>query len=292
MFLMQLIFAGILLGSLYALVGIGLNLPYQVRHVIPFSQGPFLMFTVLSIIWIIGFGIPLWLGLILGLILISLLALIQERLVIRPVVTREGSHSWVVATLGVGLVCQGFASKVWGVRAAGFPSIIFSSTDFIEVFQIRISLQMLLILFAVLAIIIIYQVAVHKTLWGKMMKAVMTDPQVAQLYGIKVNRIIIVSFVLSGLLAGIAGILIAPITGVNPAFGMDLMLKGFVALIIGGIGSVPGILLGGVILGLTELLVSGFLGSAFRNVVAFGLLIIMLSIRPYGLFGERPVGKI
>lgn len=292
MFFLQIVFAGISVGAIYALVGMGLNFTFWTTRVLSFAQGPFLMITVMSVIALLKTGLPLGAGIFLGLVLVSALALLLERLAVRPVLVREGSMNWIVSTLGVGIMLQAFAAKIWGSEAMAFPEIVFKSTDYVELFQIRLSSQMLLVLFSVILIIVVIQLTIHRTLWGKAMKAVSLDRESARLAGINANRVIIGSFVVSGFLAGVAGILIAPISGVDPAFGMDLMLKGFVALIIGGVGSSAGILAGGIALGVVEMLASGYIDAAFKNAISFGLLIIVLVIRPYGLFGEQEVVKV
>ena len=140
---------------------------------------------------------------------------------------------------------------------------------------------------------LVMELITNKTIWGKAMKAVAYDPDLSRVMGIKTNRVITLSFMISALLAGVAGILIAPIHGtINPEFGMSIMVLGFVAAVLGGIGSSKGALVGGMTLGIIEKLVGGYISSSAEQGVAFALLILLLALRPEGIFGVKEVQKV
>jgi branched-chain amino acid transport system permease protein len=186
-------------------------------------------------------------------------------------------------------VLQAIATETWGTQTKAFPAIVFESTDYVRVAGVQLSAQLLLAFAAALAVMALFEVGIRFTLLGKAMRATAVDPECARAMGINTRWMISLAFVLSGLLAGLAGILIAPFTGIDPAFGLELMIKGFVAAVVGGLGSSSGALLGGIFVGLLELLVGGYISSAARNGVVFSVLILVLAVRPQGLVGT-PVG--
>lgn len=174
-----------------------------------------------------------------------------------------------------------------------FPAFIFASTDYVPFFGIQLSAQYLLVLGSAFGIMLAMEWIMKRTIWGKAMKAVAHDPDLARLMGMKAKRVMTVSFILSALLAGTAGLLIAPIYGnISPDFGMNLMVLGFVAAVLGGIGSSRGALLGGMLLGVIEKLVGGYVSTSAEHGVAFAILILILAIKPEGLLGSKAVRKV
>jgi len=173
-----------------------------------------------------------------------------------------------------------------------FPDIVFTAQDYVSVFGQYVSLQYLVVLAAAVSLILLFELFVRRTVWGQAVHAVSLDPELARVQGIPVRLIILGSFVASSLLAGIAGLLIAQIGGtVDPAFGFDLVLLGFVAGVFGGMGSSIGALVGGLVVGLISKLVGGYVSTAAEHAIAFALLMAMLALRPQGLFGRPEVSK-
>jgi len=292
MFFLQLTFSGMCLGAVYALVAHGFNITFATSKVVNFAHGPFLMIGVMLTLTFLGSGLPMALAIILGLASTAVLGYILERVSVRPLLKSPTSMGWVVSTLGAGIILQAFASEVWGVQAIGFPAYIFESTDYVRLFNVQISLQLLMIFLVSLAIMVIFEFLLGKTLWGKAFKATARDSDLARLMGIKTKMIVSVSFMISTGLAALAGVMLAPVTGVDPAFGMDLMIKGFIAAVIGGMGSSKGAVAGGITLGVLEMLVGGYISTIARNGLAFVALITMLAVRPNGIFGSREVVKV
>jgi branched-chain amino acid transport system permease protein len=208
------------------------------------------------------------------------------------VLRARAGMGWVVSTLGAGIVLQAIATETWGTQTKAFPAIVFESTDYVRVAGVQLSAQLLLAFAAALAVMALFEVGIRFTLLGKAMRATAVDAECARAMGINTRWMISLAFMLSGLLAGLAGILIAPFTGIDPAFGLELMIKGFVAAVVGGLGSSSGALLGGIFVGLLELLVGGYISSAARNGVVFSVLILVLAVRPQGLVGKPVVAKV
>jgi len=284
--------AGISLGAVYALVAQGYNITFWALRVVNFGHGSFLMMAVMVALAVVNAGFPLWAAILAGLALSAAMGYVLELVAVRPVMRARMGMGWVVSTLGAGIVLQAIATDIWGTRTKAFPAIIVESTDYVRLLGVQLSAQLLLAFAAALLVMVLFEVGIRATLLGKAMRATAADPDCARTMGINIRRMISLAFVLSGLLAGLAGILIAPLTGIDPAFGLELMIKGFVAAVVGGLGSSSGALVGGIFVGLLELLVGGYISSAARNGVVFSILIVVLAVRPEGLLGKQLEVKV
>jgi branched-chain amino acid transport system permease protein len=292
-FTLQLVFAGISVGAAYALIAMGLSLTFWTTRTLNFGQGSLLMVGAVATIALLGMGLPTVVAIALALALCGALMLVAERVAIRPLLQSGDSMGWVVSTLGFGLFLQGFVAKFYGSQAIAFPSLMFDSLAFVNILGIRVSAQYLAVLGLSVALMVTMEIFLRRSAWGRAVRAVSHDAQAAALAGIPVRRVVILSFVASGMLAGIAGIMIAQITGtVDPQFGFNLMVLGFVAAVFGGMGSILGALVGGIALGVAEKLAGGFISTAFGDAMAFAILMAVLAIRPQGLFGRREVSKV
>ncbi|WP_028922661.1 branched-chain amino acid ABC transporter permease [Pseudonocardia acaciae] len=291
-FFLQLALQGVALGTVYALVGQGLNVTFSTLKVVNFAHGSFLMIAVMIALSALGAGLPLALAMVVGIVAVAVLGIAVERIAIRPVLKNAGGLGWVVATLGAAIVIKAIASDVYGAQPRAFPPVIFDATDFVSIAGVRMSLQLLLVAGVALLVLALFELGVRHTTWGMVLRATSYDQESARLRGIRVEWVVTASFVLSAALAGLAGVLLAPITGVSPAFGMTLMLNGFAAAVVGGMGSSLGALVGGVLVGATELLVGGYISTAAQHAVAFTVLVLVLMVRPGGLFGAREVQKV
>ncbi len=292
-FTLQLIFAGICVGSAYALIAMGLSLTFWTTRTLNFGQGSLLMVGAVATIALIGTGVPAIAAVVLAIAFTGALMVVAEQVAIRPLLKSTGSMGWVVSTLGFGLFLQGFVAKFYGSQAIAFPSLLFSSLDFVNVFGIQVSAQYLAVLGLSVALTVAMEIFLRRSAWGRAVRAVSHDADAAALAGIPVRRVVILSFVASGVLAGVAGIMVAQITGtVDPQFGFNLMVLGFVAAVFGGMGSIVGAMAGGIALGVAEKLAGGFISTAFGDATAFAILMLVLAIRPQGLFGRREVTKV
>lgn len=292
-FSLQLVFAGVCVGAAYALIAMGLSLTFWTTKTLNFGQGSLLMIAAVATASLIAAGAPAGIALLLSLLLAGFLMVIAERIAVRPLVKSVGSMGWVVSTLGFGLFLQGFVSKFFGSQAISMPSLYLDSMAFVTIAGIQVSAQSLAVLVLSLVLMMVLELFLRWTAWGRAVRAVAHDPDLAALAGIPVRRVVVVSFAASGVLAGIAGVMLAQISGtVDPAFGFNLMVLGFVAAVFGGIGSTLGALVGGLALGVIEKLVGGFVSTAFEHAMAFAILMLVLATRPYGLFGRPEVTKV
>ena len=291
-FFFSLVLAGISVGAVYALVALGLNLTFWTTRALNFGQGSLMMLCAMLTVYLASRGLALFLAVLGALALVAALGMFIERYTVRPALKGGGSMGWVVSTLGFGIFLQGVAAKWFGSQAVAFPDILFSAQDYVSVFGQHVSLQYLVVLAVAVALILLLELFVRKTVWGQAVQAVSLDPELATVQGLPVRGIILGSFVASSLFAGVAGILIAQIGGtVDPAFGFDLVLLGFVAAVFGGMGSSIGALVGGLAVGLIGKLAGGYVSTAAEHAIAFALLMAMLALRPQGLFGRPEVGK-
>lgn len=290
---LTLVLAGISVGSVYALIAIGLNLTYWTTRTMNFGQGSVMMLGAMMTALLVAGGVIDALAALISLMVIAVIMVFTEVFTVRPALKIGGSMGWAVSTLGVGIILQGVAAKYFGSQAVAFPDMVFSAQDYVEVFGVRIALQYLAILVLSVALVALLELLLRRTVWGRAMRAVSMDADLAAVAGIPVRPIVVGSYIASGLLAGIAGMLIAQTGGtVDPAFGFDLMIFGFVAAVLGGIGSSSGALVGGLLLGVIEKLVGGYVSTAAAHGIAFALLVVVLVARPQGLFGQREVVKV
>jgi len=291
-FVFTLIVAGLSVGSVYALIAITLNLTYWTTKSVNFGQGALLMLCAIGTATLARSGMSIWLAAFIGIGITSLAMIFVEIICIRPALRLKGSMGWVVSTLGFGILIQGIASKYLGSQAIAFPDVILDYSSYITVFGQRVGSQYLVIFGFSVSIVLLMELALRKTVWGRAIRAISEDRQLSSVFGIPVNTVVIISFMLSGALAGTAGILTAQIIGtVDPSFGFSLLISGFVASIIGGFGSNWGALVGGLLIGVIEQLVGGFVSSAASHGISLALLMIILALRPQGLLGKAEVSK-
>ncbi len=292
-FFFSLLFAGVSVGSAYALIALGLNLTFLTTRTLNFGQGSLMMLCAVVMVYLSTLGIALALAGLASLALAGLLGVFVERFAVRPALNAAGSMGWVVSTLGFGIFLQGVAAKYFGSQAMAFPDIVFTSRDFIILLGVHVSLQYAVIFVLSVALILLLELFMRRTVWGQAVRAVSLDPELALVQGMPVRLIVLGSFVASSILAGTAGILIAQIGGtVDPAFGFDLVLLGFVAAVLGGMGSSLGALAGGILVGVTSKLVGGYVSTAAEHGIAFALLMLILALRPHGLFSRPEVSKV
>lgn len=291
-FFLQMLFAGISQGAIYALIAYGFNVTYWTLKVVNFAHGSCLMISVMLSLAAFKLGMPVLPAMLCGIAATGALVAVLERIAVRPVLKRTSGMGWVVSTLGAGIVLQALATLIWGTQAMAFPPFLYESTDYLALFGVQVSMQLVLVCVAALAVMLVLEALVRTTIWGKVLRAAAFDPESARLRGIPVQRVVTISFVVSGALAGLAGVLIAPISGIEPGFGLNLMIKGFVAAVVGGLGSSTGAMLGGLVVGVIELMVGGYISTAWRNGVVFLLLLLVLMVHPHGLLGRKATVKV
>lgn len=278
----QFLISGLMVGSIYGLIGIGFTTIYNVTGVVNFAQGDFAMVGALTAISVYALGSPLWMAIVLAIILIGLLAAVIERVAIRPI----GTHvtRGIVATIGIGIVLRGIAVLIWGTDAQPMPS--FSGDHPFNLWGTTVLPQSLWIFGTSAALMVALYFFFQRTYFGKIMRACAVNPFAAQLMGIRLGAMRTFSFFLSGSFGAIGGIIIAPIALTQYDSGISLGIKGFVACIIGGFGNPIGAVAGGLLIGVLEAMSSGFISSGFKSGISFVLLLAFLALRPSGLFGD------
>jgi branched-chain amino acid transport system permease protein len=284
------IISGIGLGSMYGLIALGFHVTYVVSGTVNFAQGSALTLgAVLGYIFGVRLGWPMPLAAAAALSICALFGLVVERILVRPFVAR-GSSAWLMATVAAGIVLDNVVLFTFGKEPRGFPSELASQP--VKLFGAGVyPLQLVIPLVGVSAALVMHLVLRH-TRRGKTLLAVVQNPDAARLMGINVHRTVAVSFMISTALAGLAGLLIAPLFSVSSDMGTLFGIKAFAVAILGGMGSAWGIVIAGLIYGLIEALVTSFLGSVYTQIVVFSVVIIALALMPNGLFGRAAIHKV
>ena len=281
--LAQQLINGLISGSAYALMALGLALIYGIMHVANFALGAIYMIGAFLTFYFVGwFGPPLYLlTLPLVMIITAGLGALTEKFSFRLV--REAPHATTfIVALGLYMILEGGCSVVFGHEwkeiASPYNDII------LKMGPVSVTLQRLLIFVVCVVLAIGVYVFIMKSLTGKMIRAASQNHDAASLVGISVNRMSLITFGLGSSLSAAAGVMIAPTFMVGPAMGLGPVTKAFVVIILGGMGSIRGAILGGFLLGMVESLGAGFISSMYKDAFAFGILIIVLIFKPTGLF--------
>jgi branched-chain amino acid transport system permease protein len=290
MLVVSAIISGLGLGSMYGLIALGFHVTYVVSNTVNFSQGSSMMLgAVLGYVFGIRLGWPMPLAILTALILCALFGLLVERTLVRPFAER-GSNAWLMATVAGGIVLDNAVLFTFGKEPRGFPSML--ATKPIDLFGAGVYPLQLVIPLAGLGIAVGLHLAFNRTRLGKALLAVVQNKDAAQLMGINVRLAIAASFALSTVLAGLAGLLIAPLYSVHSDMGTLFGIKAFAVAILGGITSAWGVMLAGLAYGLMEALVTAFFGSTYTQIVVFSVVIVALALMPNGLLGRAAVNKV
>jgi branched-chain amino acid transport system permease protein len=281
--LIQQLFNGLTIGSVYALVALGLTLVYGILHIPNFAHGAlYMMGGYITLMMMVKFGLHYWLAILVSIIVVGLIGVLMERLVFHPLRNAPPIHD-KIAAIGILLFLEAFAQFVWGADYQMMPS---PYDQVVQAFGVTFTLQRLLIIISAIAVMLLLYWFLKKTYTGATIIAMSQDRDGANLVGINTNRVAMLTFLISGGLAAIASSLAAPINLVFPAMGQLVILKAFVIIILGGMGSIPGAILGGYILGFSESLGATYISNDYKDIIAFILLIIILSVKPTGLFAK------
>jgi len=287
--LLQYLLSGLTVGAIYALVALGFSIIYNASNVINFAQGEFVMIGGMATASLIATGLPLPLAAVLAIAATTLVGLALERFAVERV-RGESVVTLIIITIGASILLRGLAGLVWDKNLHALPA--FSGDRPIALGGATIVPQSLWVIGVTLVVVAALWWFFNRTLHGKAMLATSHNRLAAQLVGISVRRVLLVSFGLSAALGALAGILIAPITFTAWDVGVMLGLKGFAAAILGGLGSGPGAVLGGLVLGLLEALSAGYVSSAYKDVIAFGIMLAVLVLMPGGLLGRRSAERV
>ncbi|MNU29538.1 High-affinity branched-chain amino acid transport system permease protein LivH [compost metagenome] len=292
MLLMSAIVSGLGLGSMYGLMALGFYLTYAVSGTVNFAQGSSMMLgAVLTYTFAQTLGWPLAAALPLALAFCALYGLVVERLAVRPFASR-GSNAWLMSTVALGIVLDNVVMFTFGKEPRSLPSPLAQAPLEIGGLGLGIYPLQLLIPLVGLALAAALHALSRRTRWGVALLAVVQNPNAARLMGIPVRRAIMAAFAVSTLFAGVAGALVAPLFNVQADMGTLFGLKAYVVAILGGITSAWGVMIAGLLFGVVEALITVALGSGYTQIISFTLVIVMLAVRPNGLFGHAEVRKV
>jgi len=282
---------GLGLGSMYGLLALGFHVTYAVSNTVNFAQGATMMLgaVVCFAVWV-SLRWPLPVAVAIALIACAGWSVLVERIAVRPFVRRR-SNSWLMATVALGIVIENVVLFTFGKDPRGMPAGVLTTAS-LTVGGLRIQLLQLLIPIVGLALALGLHLFFQRTRHGKALLAVVENTNAARLMGIDVERVSALAFALSGLLAGVAGIMVAPLFTISSTMGTLFGIKAFAVAILGGIGSAGGVMLAGLLYGVAEALVTASLGSIYTQIVTFSLVIVSLMLMPNGLFGRAGVRKV
>ena len=288
--LLQLAFGGIATGAIYALVALGFNVVFRSTDAINFAQGEWVMAGGMLAAWIHQqLAWPLIAIVPLAAVCVALLGLVSERLSVYPL-SQPTPMSITLVTIGFAIATKAQVMLVLGKSPMSLPS--FSGVQSINIGGASVQPQALWIVGLLLATMLGVHLFFERTLLGRAMKAAAADREAAALVGINVPRTVMWSFVIAAGTGALAGIIITPITLTSFNAGTVLGLKGFSAAMLGGLGNLPGALVGGILLGLLESFSAAFISSKYKDAVAFIVLLFLLFFRPAGLFGRAQINKV
>lgn len=288
--ILQYILSGLSTGAIYALIGIGFSIIYNATGIINFAQGEFVMLGgMLTLFFMVVLKLPLWAAVPCAVAVSTLLGLLFERLAIRPL-RRPTPLNLVIITIAGSILMRGLAMLLWGKDTHALQP--FSGDQPINLMGATILPQHLWILGITLVIIAVNKYFFYHTISGKAMRACSYNSRAAGLVGIDVRRMILFSFMISSAMGAMAGIIVAPLTMTAYDVGVMLGLKGFCAAIIGGMSSGMSTVIGGLILGILEALGAGLISSGYKDAIAFIILLLILFIRPQGLFGKADSERV
>ena len=284
---------GLSLGSIYAIIALGYTMVYGIAKMLNFAHGDVIMVgAYVSFVSITSLGIPPLLALVIAMAVCTILGIVIERLAYRPL-RASASLAVLITAIGVSYLLQNAALLIWTSNTKVYPSIV--SFPPLRLFggELTITGEMLVSVLTCIVIMIGLTLFTGKTTTGKAMRAVSENRDAAELMGISVNRTIAVTFAIGSALAAVAGVLYCSTYPVlNPTVGSIPGIKAFTAAVLGGIGSIPGTLIGGLILGIIEIFGRAYISQELGNAIVFAVLIIILLVKPNGLLGKKVNEKV
>ncbi|MED4990990.1 MULTISPECIES: branched-chain amino acid ABC transporter permease [Parageobacillus] len=282
--LIQQLLNGLTVGSVYSLVALGLTLVYGILHIPNFAHGAlYMMGGYVTLTMMNQAGLPYWLSIIISMIAIGLLGVLMERLAFYPLRDAPPLHD-KIAAIGILLFLEAFAQFVWG---ADYQTMSTPYGNVINVLGLTLTMQRVLIIVSTIVIMFLLYFFLKKTFIGASIIAMSQNREGANLVGINTNKVAMMTFMISGSLAALAASLASPINLVFPGMGHLVILKAFVIIILGGMGSIPGAIIGGYILGFSESLGATYISNDYKDIIAFVILVIILTVKPTGLFAKE-----
>ncbi|MFQ5830013.1 MAG: branched-chain amino acid ABC transporter permease [Candidatus Methylomirabilia bacterium] len=287
-----LLATGITTGALYALVALGIVIVYKATEVVNLAHGElFMMGGFLAYTFHVMGGVPYVPSLFLAVACAFTIGILTDRIAYRPLM-KHGLVSVLLATIGFSFILKGIARIIWGGKGdyLAFPPLV--SPEPIRVGGIMVMSQQLVVLAGAIVVMLLFAVFFKVTRAGKWMQATASNPKAATLVGLRTDRIYMYTFAAGAAVAGAAAVLMAPLTLLYPDIGFILFIKGFAAAVLGGLTSVPGAIVGGLLVGILEQLAAGYIDTSFQDISAFIVIMFALVFLPTGLLGARGTRKI
>ncbi|TSI04543.1 branched-chain amino acid ABC transporter permease [Lysinibacillus sp. BW-2-10] len=281
--MLQLLFSGLTLGAIYALIAVGFVVIYNVTGILNFAQGEFAMLGALISISFVNMNVPLWLAVILSIIIVAAIGGIFERTAIHTA-RKSSVTTLIIITIGVSIALRGLAILIWGTQVQTLPS--FTDNTPINVLDAVLLPQNIWAVGISVVILIIMMYFFNYTFVGKSLTACVVNPFAARLMGINPEKMSLLAVIVSAGIGALAGSVIAPISGATYDMGMMLGIKAFVAAVIGGLTNAPAAIAGAFLIGIIEAFTEGLWSSGLKDVVTFSLLLLILFIKPEGLFAK------
>ena len=285
----QLIF-GLSLGSTYALVALAITLVYRGMRIINFAQGEiFMVGAFMGYVFTVDLGLPMYLSFPLSLISAYIFGALLERVFLRKLEKRLDENSIFLMTIALFIILRNAAQLIFGATAFSMPPIM---SEVITIAGAQVHMQYIIIIITSIIIMIALYILFAKTSIGLSLRAVAQDKTTARMLGINVSKMNNITFGLCAVLGAAAGIVFAPVAVVSFEMGNLIMLKGFTAAMLGGLGIVPGAILGGFILGVVDQFSAFTISSAYKDLISYSILLIILLVRPNGLLGKKQIDKV
>ncbi len=285
---------GISLGSVYAIIALGYTMVYGIAKMLNFAHGDVIMvgayvaFTVISTM-----HLPIWAGVLLSILVCTVLGMAIEKIAYKPLRNAGSPLAVLITAIGVSYFLQNLALLIFGSNTKSFSSVVNVENLVLFNGELVITGETIITIIACIIIMICLTLFINKTKSGQAMLAVSEDKGAAQLMGINVNKTIALTFAIGSGLAAVAGVLLcSTYPSLSPYTGSMPGIKAFVAAVFGGIGSIPGALVGGILLGIIEILSKYYISSQLSDAIVFGMLIIVLLLKPTGIFGKKIQEKV
>ncbi len=293
--LLQLVVSGIALGMIYAVIAFGYQLTFATSGTLNFGQGEALMLGALVGLSLVGtiHGGPYlgyWLMIPIVVVFGALQGVFVEWIAVRPAIRIKSEFGWIMSTIALAIIFKNVAENIWGKDVLPFPSPL--SSEPFTVLGANVQPMQVAVIVGALAIMFAVEVFNRKSIYGKAVVATANDRDAAGLMGINTRLVITFSYALSSATAAFAGALIAPLTLTSATMGASLGLKAFAVAIIGGLTSGMGAIVGGIILGIAETATGFYLSTGYKEVPGLVLLLLVLAVKPSGLFGKAAIKKV
>jgi branched-chain amino acid transport system permease protein len=286
--ILQLALSGLSIGSIYALVGLALVLPFKASGIVNFAQGEIVTFGAYLALILSGLGLPYLAVVPLVLVGAAMFGMATERLLIRPI-ANQSEFTLVIVTFAIGFIIKAAIRLHWQDNTFSIDAPFVGPP--LVLGALRLNPAYLVFILSTVVVVAALFLFFGYSKFGKAMRATALDPIAAKLMGIRIGSVFSAAWALSTMLGAFVGLLLAPVIGINPEIG-HLILKGLVAAVIGGFSSLGGAVAGGLLLGLLETYAGAFFGATFKNLVPFGVLILLLLLRPQGLAGASSVRRV